>query len=188
MKAPVKAVLATMAIGLAIWGSLSSDVRAQDSTDPRLDLAALEGICSDVRLRNNERVSARVAMAARVRPGLDSDAEVRRKISGLFSAHMPLCDGFNLNRGSILKYAVATRTSDFLYSAVNLWDVDLNVVEAWDGRTVLDYVNDELGRNIGRPAEAELTSYRDMLIRAGARTTAQLEAGDDCRPSTRCRQ
>ena len=168
---------------------------------PRLDPSLLNGLCSDVRTRNRPRYERKVFMAAGVHPddGIafmaggghpnpDREREIRASVSALFAAHMPVCDGFNLSGGNILKYSVAARAYDFIYAAAILWDVDLNGVDDHDGRTVLDYVLYEMDRNVGRPAWAELDGYRSMLVRAGARTTAQLEAGEDCRPSTRCRQ
>ena len=169
-----------------LFHATPSASNAQDATDPRFDLGALQGVCGDVR-SGNSRFEQRVLQAARAAPD-DANAELRAKVAALFSAHMPLCDGFNLRRASILKYAVASRTYQFLFDAANVWDVDLNHIDESDGRTVIDYLDNEISKNLGRPAESELTSYRDMLVRAGARTTAQLEAGEDCRPSTRCRQ
>ena len=177
------------------------------ATPPRSGLAAqeeplaLNGICNDVRTRNNPRYERKVFIAAGVHPddGIafmaggghpdpNREREIRASVSASFAAYMPVCDGFNLSGGNIVKYAVASRTYDFVYAAANLWDVDLNGVDARDRRTVLDYVLSEMSRNVGRPAWDELDGYRSMLVRAGARTTAQLEAGEDCRPSTRCRE
>ena len=185
MRSSAKAVLAAMATALIISLGSPSGSRAQVSTVERFDLNALHGICGDVRA-GNSRFNAKILRAARVLPS-DTDGELRSKVAALFAAAMPLCDGFNLRDGSILKYAVAARTYEFLFNAANSWDVDLNRIDASDGRTVIDYLDNEISKNLGRPAESELQSYRDILVRAGARTTAQLEAGEDCRPSTRCR-
>ncbi len=181
-----KAIVAAIVLGLAAWPGMHSGVRAQEMADSGFDLPALQGICSDVRSRN-PRFEQRILQAAGVTPE-DTDAELRAKVGDLFEVHLPLCDGFNVSRGSIIKYAVAARTYDFLYDVANVWDVDLNIPDASDGRNVLDYLDVEISKNVGKPLEAELTVYRDMLVRAGARTTAQLDAGEDCRPSTRCRQ
>ena len=178
-------VLIALAIG-AVCGPASAQINPGDQTDRRFDLPALQGICSRIRARDN-RAEDQVLRAAGVVLG-EPDDRSNERVGALFAAHMPLCDGFNLSRGSVLKYAVAARTYDFLFTAANIWEVDLNVVDAGDGRNLLDYVETEIWRNEGKPAEAELVGFRDMLLRAGARTTAQLEAGEDCRPSTRCRQ
>ena len=178
-------VVIAMAIG-AVCGPASAQVSVGDQADPRFDLSALLGICDDVRARSSQS-ETKVETAAGVQPG-DSQELMQSKVQTLFRDHMPRCNGFNVSRGNILKYAVAFRTYDFLYTAANTWQVDLNVADANDRRNVLDYVENELLKNRGMPAEADLLSYRDMLVRAGARTTAQLEAGEDCRPSTRCRR
>ena len=186
MRTAILAGLAVLLLGAASpsWGSTTSNAPTQD--DPRFDLTALQGICSDVR-GGNSRYEEKVLLAARVMPGA-TDEQRRANVGSLFATHMPMCSGYNLHPGNILKFAVAARNYDFLYTAANVWRVDLNVADTSDGRNVLDYLEVELSKNLGKPIEAELTSYRDMLIRAGARTTAQLEAGEDCRPSTRCRR
>ena len=187
MRHSVRTMLVAMAIGVSICGLLPSEPRAQDRTDARFDLSALQGICTSVRARNSTRYEQQLQSAAGVRPDFDSESEARAKISALFASNMPICEGFNVGRGSVLKYAVAARASDFLYAAANIWNVDLNRPEA-DGTYLLDYLVRELARFEGRSGWNELEAYRVMLIRAGARTTAQLEAGEGCRPSTRCRR
>ena len=183
-------ILAGLAVLLGAASPLPLDASALTATPQAaytFDPAALQGICGDIRSKNSARYEWRVETAAGVLPS-DSAAEIRAKASAMFAEFQPQCSGFNVSRGGVLKYAVASRTYDFVYLAVSRWGFDLNVIDASDGRTVLDYVNDEMAKNLGRPAEAEFVSYRDLLTRAGARTTAQLNAGEDCRPSTRCRQ
>lgn len=171
---------------IVVCGPASAQVSVADQADPRFDLGALQGICGNVR-NGLPRSEQQVLTAARVEAG-DSDAEMRTKVGALFRHHMPQCNGFNVSRGSILKYAVAQRRYNFLFDAANVWHVDLNMPDQADGLTVLDYTVAELERHRGMNDEEEFTAYRDMLVRAGARTTAQLEAGEDCRPSTRCRE
>ena len=178
MRTVILAGLAILLTGAATESTPIEPPHTYTQDDPRFDLGALTGICSDVRAKNSFRYEAKVSAAARV-GSQDSATEMRTKVGALFRDH---------SRGNLLKYAVAVRTYDFLYTAANVWQIDLNVADESDGLTVLDYTVATLERNRGRPAEAELTDYRDMLIRAGARTTAQLQAGEDCRPSTRCRQ
>ena len=187
MRTVILAGLAILLTGAATESTPIEPPHTYTQDDPRFDLGALTGICSDVRAKNSFRYEAKVSAAARV-GSQDSATEMRTKVGALFRDHMPRCNGFDVSRGNLLKYAVAVRTYDFLYTAANVWQIDLNVADESDGLTVLDYTVATLERNRGRPAEAELTDYRDMLIRAGARTTAQLQAGEDCRPSTRCRQ
>ncbi len=179
--------LAVLQLGAAPIPVLSAPVlrgaQAQQCPVPEV---ALRGVCDDVRARSI-RAEDKVEAAACVLPS-DSPEVMQTKVQALFRDHMPRCNGFNVSRGNILKYAVAYRTYDFLYTAANKWRVDLNVADETDGRTVLDYVEDQIPSNVGRPAYGDLIAYREMLIRAGARTTAQLEGGEGCRPSTRCRE
>eukprot|EP01034_Spumella_vulgaris_P002641 gene2641-3425_t len=46
---------------------------------------------------------------------------------------------FNPRNGSILNLAVARQADDFIGDAVVNWKVDLNQIDAIDGKTVLDY-------------------------------------------------
>ena len=149
----------------------------------------ISGLCSAVRGGQSDRYQQKIEDAAGVTPS-DSPELRRQKTADLFAHRMPTCDGadFSVSHGNILKYAVSVRTFDFINLAAYTFDADLNAVDSSDGRTVLDFVDDEISRNVGRPAEDELRYYRDFLVGAGARTTAQLQAGEDCRPSTRCRQ
>ncbi|WP_298095917.1 hypothetical protein [Brevundimonas sp.] len=152
--------------------SFSLPAQAQDASGFRLE--ALNGICSDVRAANVSRYEAKIAEAAGVRPD-DTPAQRRARIAALFSQFMPHCDGFNVRQGNILKYAVSQNASSFIYAAIHTWGVDLNQVDASDGRTVLDYVNAGIARNVGSIRD-RLIGYGDELVRGGAKTRAQAEA------------
>lgn len=189
MRIAILAALASFQLGAAPVPPLDaagiSPIQDQQCPVPE---EAMQGICSYVRARDS-RSERQVEVAACLRPG-EGQEVVQGKIQALFRDHMPRCSGFNVSRGSIFKYAVASRNYDFLYRAAHDWEADLNVTDGGEGSygTLLDYVHYEMERNAGRSGWADLEEFRAMLVRAGARTTAQLQAGEDCRPSTRCRQ
>ena len=82
--------------------------------------------------------------------------------------------GFTVRDGSILKLAVEKNSRAFLNDAVRRWKVDLNQVDASDGRTLLDYVGDEREKARGTSNEAVMQRYYEMLRREGARHRHEL--------------
>ena len=134
------------------------------------DGSRLAGICSDVRTGNASRYESKIEQAACVSPS-DSQRDRQRKIQDAwnqFDSYLH-CDGFNVRRGNILKYAINQGVSGFIYTAVNVWRVDLNRPDASDGKTVLQYVESELERSRGTPQESMYQSYYNELRRGGAR-------------------
>ncbi|WP_298095912.1 hypothetical protein [Brevundimonas sp.] len=167
------ALMASLALIMAA-GGFGAPAWAQDASGFRPE--ALNGVCTDVRTGNSQRYEAKVLAAAGVSPE-DSPEVMRSKVRALFDQHRPYCEGFDVRRGSLLKYAVNHGTSAFIYSAINVWNIDLNQVDVSDGQTVLDYLNAAIGRNAGNPGRRSLyESYHAELVRGGAKTRAELEA------------
>lgn len=81
---------------------------------------------------------------------------------------------FDVQNGSVLKYAASARFEDLLFDAAVIWKVDLNRVDQSDGRTLLDYVSKEIEQNKGNAVEPKLKSYYDMLRTAGAKHRSEL--------------
>jgi hypothetical protein len=82
--------------------------------------------------------------------------------------------GFSVRKGSLLKLAVERNARSFINDAVRRWKVDLNQVDASDGRTVLDYIQDELLKERGTRNEANLQRYFDFFRRFGAKLQREL--------------
>lgn len=80
---------------------------------------------------------------------------------------------FDVSDGHLLKYAVASNFTDFLDDAIK-WQVNLNKVDAADGRTVLDYVQFHLEKSKGGALEPILKSYYLKLREAGAKHKSEL--------------
>lgn len=81
---------------------------------------------------------------------------------------------FKVQDGSILKYAVSRNFDDLLIDAALVWKVDLNKVDSFDNKTVLDYIKSEIEKYKGLPIEKELQSYYELLKSAGAKHKSEL--------------
>jgi hypothetical protein len=82
---------------------------------------------------------------------------------------------FNPRSGSILKLAVARQSNEFIWDAVVNWKLDLNQIDATDGKTVLDYITDRrasAGPTFARTLDRYYKRFRD----GGARHAHELPA------------
>lgn len=113
----------------------------------------------------------------------DSATSTRKKVQHLFVLNQSIMDcdalSFSVSNGSMLKLAVARKFDDFIQEAVVDWRVPLNRVDQSDGRTVLDFINDELARASGTPLEGKLRYYQQTFRAAGARTARELAVTPD---------
>jgi len=80
---------------------------------------------------------------------------------------------FDVMDGHLLKYAVSYKFDDFLDEAIK-WKVNLNKVDAIDGRTTLDYIKYQIERNKGNALEEKFQIYYDKLKAAGAKHKSEL--------------
>lgn len=112
----------------------------------------------------------KVFAAAGVEPGTTPE-ERNRRIRAMFAHDLPSfhCTNtqFDVARGHIFKFAVASAFDDFLDDLIK-WGVDLNPVDESDGRTVLDYIEFHMEKSRGGALEAMLKRYYDRLRAAGA--------------------
>jgi hypothetical protein len=111
----------------------------------------------------------------------DTEAQVNAKVRKLLNANMPrlLCTGIGAvpNNGNLLKTAVSRMSDDFIDYVLEDWKLDLNQVDAVDGRTVLEHI--ALKRDSYRPDQAPyriFQRYYERFRAAGAKTRAELEA------------
>lgn len=102
----------------------------------------------------------------------DSEEEIGKKISKLWHDNEKtlICNNtkFDVANGNIIKFAVNLKFDEFLINMAK-WKVNFNKVDEMDGRTVLDYVQDQIVRNKGLPSEPTLKDYYNMLRDAGAK-------------------
>lgn len=150
------------------------------------DASKLEKIClaitdktaapdeSPLQYRYEEKLYA----AACADPKRDSPAVVAKKIRFMWGKLTPnlRCArvDFDVSNGSILKYAVRMKAFDLIDQAAKTWQVDLNVVDSSDRRTLLDYVQKEMDRNRGTSLEDVLRNYYELLRGHGARHLSEL--------------
>lgn len=108
----------------------------------------------------------------------DTAAEARNKIKTMWmqnQSHLRCNRGdFDVTNGSVLKYAVAKRTFDFIDNATSVWGVELNLPDQSDGKTLLDYVEQKVVENAGNDLEPVLITYRDKLVSYGAKRSREL--------------
>lgn len=80
---------------------------------------------------------------------------------------------FDVQNGSIIKYAVSSNFDAFINDVVN-WKVNLNKVDETDQRTVLDYIKYQIEKTKGSETAKKLKNYYDQLRKAGAKHKSEL--------------
>jgi len=116
--------------------------------------------------------------ASCVDPAAETPEDIRRKVQAFwvrYSDHLR-CNTLNFSpsNGLLLKFAVARSSDRFLRDAVQVWRVDLNRIDPVDGKTVLDFIEDELVRNQQPAIQRRLRRYYGMLREAGAKHRREL--------------
>jgi hypothetical protein len=100
------------------------------------------------------------------------------KIRAFWAAHNDVlrCDTANFSppNGHLLKFAVVRRSEAFLRDAVQVWKVDLNIIDRVDGKTVLDYIAAERARTTAPTVIRILDRYYRMFRDAGAKHRTEL--------------
>lgn len=83
---------------------------------------------------------------------------------------------FNVQNGSIVKYAIFNKSDSFIFEISKRWKVNLNKIDSSDNRTVLDYAYDELAKEQARnsPLVGRYQSYINQLKSAGAKRRSEL--------------
>ena len=81
---------------------------------------------------------------------------------------------FNPRNGNIYKLAVARQSDGFIDDALDNWHVDLNQIDATDGKTVLDYIADRRA-TAGPTYTRILDRYYNRFRAAGAKHAAELK-------------
>jgi hypothetical protein len=107
-----------------------------------------------------------------------SDEEIRKKVNAMWDKYEKelrcAANDFDVSNGSILKYAISKQFREFIAEAAQVWKVNLNRVDSQDGRTVLDYLEDEIKAHKGGPSEPILRQYEKVLRKAGAKRKSEL--------------
>jgi hypothetical protein len=151
------------------------------------DVSKLRGICNDVYGKIEDKTNTeewnyayerKIYEAACVNFAMDSLDVAKEKIRNLWSKYQSSfkCDGadFDIVNGNILKYAVTTQTTGFIENAAKIWQVNLNIVDSADGKTVLDYIQEKITENKGSALEPIYKNYYDTLRKYGAKHKSEL--------------
>ena len=119
----------------------------------------------------------RILDAAKVDIEKDSEILIAQKVSQLWKEYEEklTCNDttFDVIKGSIIKYAVAKLDDKFIDDVIK-WKIDLNKVDEFDEKTVLDYVKDNIERVKGSSLERRYNSYYRWLKNAGAKHKSEL--------------
>lgn len=123
---------------------------------------------------------------ADVREG-DSEQQIRQKVAAAWSEKVSrvYCENFDFKGGSLIRYAIHKRSDAFVDDVLKVWRVSpayLNERDPKDGRTVLDYVADEIASTSWSwpIIRKKLHSYADQLVAAGAKHGVDID-GVECR-------
>ncbi len=164
--------------------ALSIGAQVTSKKFPNID--NLNNLCSliDDRTKDPDKESdflylyqRRVSEAAGV--GADDEPEqVRKKVGLLFNQYgnKLTCSNtrFDVTNGSVIKFAASSQFARFLEDVIYTWQLDLNVVDPADGKTLLDYVEQQADLNKGAANEAEFRRYVKILRNAGAKRKSEL--------------
>lgn len=80
---------------------------------------------------------------------------------------------FDVMNGNILKFAATTLFDDFILDAIE-WKVNLNKIDEFDGRTILDYLQHHMNMKKGSHTEKYYKNYYKILREAGAKHKSEL--------------
>ena len=127
--------------------------------------------------RFNYKYQRKFLEAACVDVNKDSEEVIAQKISKVWKENEDtlICNNtkFDVNNGNIIKFAANIKFDNFI-TDMALWKVNLNKVDKTDGRTVLDYIKDQIERNKGLATEPVLQGYYNQLKKAGAKHRVEL--------------
>lgn len=108
----------------------------------------------------------------------DSPAVLRKKVGHFWwTNHAALTTDnseFNVPNGSVVKFGIKKMNEDFVVDVIETWKIPLNLVDAADGRTFLDYIQFELSKAEGNALEPILKRYYKRFRAAGAKHRAEL--------------
>lgn len=108
----------------------------------------------------------------------DNPETIRTKIQIFWNANWRELRCSNLNftitNGNILKQGVEANSRNFINDMVRKWQVDINVVDPVDGKTLMDYVDDQQALHGGTSLESVLRNYSLLLNRHGAKRAREI--------------
>lgn len=109
----------------------------------------------------------------------DPEETLKRKLRALWDSvkndRVMKCNNmqFSVVNGSILKFVVSTKFNAAFDDVID-WGLDLNVIDASDNKTLLDYTEEQYRQNEGKPIAKKLREYVEDLRAAGAKRRSEL--------------
>lgn len=166
---------------------LSANVHASEMAESKCpNPKKLRGLCMYVgdRERDQEpqgryvwKYQRKILEAACVDIAKDDRKTIAEKVAKVWSENEDtlVCNNtrFDVINGSVIKYAVNMKFDEFILDMAE-WQVNLNKVDEFDKRTVLDYVEYQMERMKGAPSELILKNYYRILRDAGAKHNREL--------------
>ena len=156
---------------------------------PEWDFKKLRGLCMIVDSQEKDpkpqgrfkwKYQRRILEATRINPETESEEQIGKKIARMWKVAEELglagaCNNakFDVIDGSIIKFAVCLKFEEFIID-VTFWGLNLNKVDLSDGKTVLDYTQEQIDRNIGIATEPDLRRIYETLRKAGAKHAREL--------------
>ncbi len=119
----------------------------------------------------------RLLHMACVNIGIDSEEIVKKKVQAWWEKYKTKCKcdsiTFNVPNGSLLKFAISQSQPEFIDILVFNYNLDINFVDPADGRTDLDYLNDQIeilkGDGSSQGTIDIYEKYKRNLITLGAK-------------------
>ena len=168
--------------------SLASRAPALGDSCPRATPEDIKGLCSFICDKKRDKKNGNETYPFHYQSHLfkiactsrdDPEEVMNQKIQAFWKKHqsMLFCDtfGFNVVKGDLIKYGVDNYFDEFV-GDVTLWGVDLNKIDPADGKTVLDYVKEEMEKKKGTALEYKLKYYYAILKESGAKHRKDLPA------------
>lgn len=157
------------------------------------DARKLDGICGDIYLKTLDDSGSKhysfayerkIYAASCVNFKADTPEQARSKIRSLFfqendSALSCSAANFQVSRGSILKYAIDIRSFSIISNAI-IWKIDLNHLDQYDQRTLLDFIEVKIVQNEANSLKKNLVEYYIELRSRGARHCHELNGSNLC--------
>lgn len=165
----------------AIFSFAQTEIIYDDPDCPKA--RPLRGICNhviDPKDDNGEQSHLKkLKDAACVRPS-DSPEVEGIKIRAMWNMYEDklICDSiaFSVIGGNIIKATLHVLNAKFMDKLIYDWKVNLNRIDSADGRTVMDYLKDELDKNPPTYTKKFYEGYYRVLKNKGAKHRAELEA------------
>ena len=159
-----------------------TNLQAQTTKCPEPDEDLIYTLCTEVKNgtplnegRYKYYYQKFIEEAACVHPN-DTPEEAVRKVRTMWNRYKLLfaCDipAFNVSNGNVLKLSIDSTFTEFLKEMLRKYDLDVDFVDPADGKTLLQYINNEIevASREGQSSKAtELKGIKRLIAESRAR-------------------